>query len=166
MGPSPQQSMQSQLQQLRDIHLPDTIGVWPPAIGWWVLAIISIALLYATITFSLRKYRTLAPRRQALKELQQLEARYDSNQSQQTLRELSALLKRVALAYYPRHQVAKLSDDAWLQFLDRTGKEVNFKTGPANALVKHRYQPDSAQSTPAAIGEIFNTCKQWIKSQQ
>ena len=22
---------------LRDIHLPEAIGLWPPAFGWWIL---------------------------------------------------------------------------------------------------------------------------------
>lgn len=168
MAPSPQNPppLQQQLQQLHDIHLPDEIGSWPPAIGWWLLVIITVALGTALAIYGIKKFRSLAPRRQALKELKTLQTNYSANQSQITLRLLSELLKRVALSYHPRHQVAKLSDQAWLKFLDQTGSNVDFESGPANALVKHRYQPSSTQSAPVAIDEIFDTCKQWIKSQQ
>ena len=28
---------------LRDLHLPDAIGWWPPAPGWWVLFVLALA---------------------------------------------------------------------------------------------------------------------------
>ena len=31
--------------ELRDIHLPDPLSWWPPAIGWWLLVIGSLALV-------------------------------------------------------------------------------------------------------------------------
>ncbi|HAU18090.1 MAG TPA: DUF4381 domain-containing protein, partial [Marinobacter adhaerens] len=40
---------QDPLSQLRDIHLPETGGLWPPAPGWWVLAILLIAVLAALV---------------------------------------------------------------------------------------------------------------------
>ena len=43
-------STQSQLlQQLRDVHVPDSVSWWPLAIGWWVIiglvALIALLLL-------------------------------------------------------------------------------------------------------------------------
>ncbi|PCJ19942.1 MAG: hypothetical protein COB04_04975 [Gammaproteobacteria bacterium] len=163
ISPSPQQQ---QLQQLHDIHLPAQIGQWPPAIGWWFLALLVIITISASLYFGLKRYRHHAPRRQALNELQTLRTNYVVNDSQTTLKALSELLKRVALSYYPRNRVAKLSDQAWLEFLDQTSDKVDFQSGPSNALVKFRYQASTSQIQPDVIDEIFNTCKQWIKSQK
>ena len=33
------------LDQLKDIHTPDAIGLWPPAIGWYLIAAFLIAAL-------------------------------------------------------------------------------------------------------------------------
>ena len=54
---------QDPLAQLRDIHLPEAISVWPPAPGWWVLFIGIIALL-ATLAYYWRNHTgTAKPRR-------------------------------------------------------------------------------------------------------
>ena len=40
------------LAELRDIHLPGPIEVWPPALGWWLVAILlSCALLALVMVF-------------------------------------------------------------------------------------------------------------------
>ncbi|MGB4246521.1 MAG: DUF4381 family protein, partial [Pseudohongiellaceae bacterium] len=32
------------LSQLADIHLPEPIGFWPPAPGWWVLLVLLLVV--------------------------------------------------------------------------------------------------------------------------
>ena len=48
---------QDPLSQLRDIHLPDTGGFWPPAPGWWLLALIALAALAGLIWWLRRQRR-------------------------------------------------------------------------------------------------------------
>ena len=33
------------LAQLRDIHLPEPVSWWPPALGWWLVAMTVMTLL-------------------------------------------------------------------------------------------------------------------------
>ena len=47
---------QELLNQLADIRLPNEIGLWPPAPGWWVLLVILLFALYAAFkAFSKRR---------------------------------------------------------------------------------------------------------------
>ena len=48
----------------------------------------------------------------------------------QTLRQLSQLLREVALQSHPWEQVACLNGKRWLEFLDRTGDTTQFTKGP------------------------------------
>ncbi|HET9483332.1 MAG TPA: DUF4381 domain-containing protein, partial [Xanthomonadales bacterium] len=48
--------------QLRDIHLPAEPSWWPPAPGWWLLAILVIAALVFLVRFAWRKRRELRRR--------------------------------------------------------------------------------------------------------
>lgn len=170
--------------QLRDIYLPEAVSPWPPAFGWWLLAILIIVAAIGLTVVAVKRFRAGVYRRQALKDLKQLMENYQGKNPQRTLYQLSTLMKRLALVHYPRHEVAKLSETAWLQFLDHTGKNTNFEFGPANALSKLRYfeaqnnqslkqSPDQSSDQPLAqelaklpMNEVFDTCKQWIKSQR
>ena len=81
---------------------------WPLAPGWWVLiALLTVAALIGLCRFLLKRHRN-AYRRWALKELDALEEPGM----------LPTLLKRVALAAYPREEVGALSGRAWLSFLN------------------------------------------------
>ena len=78
---NPQAQTPNPLDQLRDIHLPEPISWWPPAPGWWILALASSVLLAWLLRFLYRRYKAKHYRRQALaqlKELQELHAASDS----------------------------------------------------------------------------------------
>ena len=61
---------------LRDLHLPDAIGWWPPAPGWWVvIALLAAGLGYLAWRAFLR-WQFNGPRRYALRQLARYEAEY------------------------------------------------------------------------------------------
>src|SRR5690348_12337591 len=100
----------SDLSNLRDIVLPPEVALWPPAPGWWIVAAGSVAATAILIAMAVTRHRRNAYRRAALGELDAADAR-----------DISAVLKRAALAAWPRGEVASLTGTAWLAFLDRTG---------------------------------------------
>ena len=106
------------LAELRAIHLPDPIGFWPPAPGWWGLAAAIVAATAATVIVLRRRRRSVV--RRALRELDGL-ARTSTDADLQTLATtLSALLRRVALLRFGRKRVASLHGRAWQDFLHET----------------------------------------------
>ena len=130
---------------LRDIRLPEPVGWWPPAPGWWLLAFV-LALLFVWIAVRVRKARRQGrARRHALKQLKQLEANYDRDGNAVALgRGLSILVRRTMLAYAPRADVAGLAGDAWLDWLDDGLANPQFRLGAGRALAELPYRdPDS-----------------------
>ena len=55
--------------------------------------------------------------------------------------EIPVLVKGIALAFGPRSEVASLTGDAWLQFLDRSYGGSGFTEGPGRLLPTIAYRP-------------------------
>lgn len=116
------------LDQLQPIILPEPVGLWPPAPGWWVL----LALL-AVIGYGLWRARVLLPkkaatdpaelpldplRQAALIELAQMPKPYDGAPAGAWLQQINGLLKRLCRNDYPYSQSHTLNGRKWLAFLD------------------------------------------------
>lgn len=126
--------------QLRDIHLPGAPAFWPPAPGWWLVAAVSVALLAWAGAVALRRYRIHRRRRHILAALASLEREFSNERSPEGLARISELLRRLALIRFPREQVAALTGQAWLRFLDESGGNGRFAGGPGRVLASGPYQ--------------------------
>ena len=147
--------MKPDLSQLRDIHLPTPVSWWPPAPGWWaVLALLLLFGVLAYVVYSRRRRNRW--RRSALSELEGLR----DAAPERMLRGLSVLLRRVAISRFPRHDVAALTGEAWLAFLDRAlGDGTAFQSGVGRVLISGPYAGD-AQVDGASLLAL---CERWIK---
>lgn len=112
------------LTQLRDVHLPDAVSAWPPAPGWWLLALFVVIGLIALIRSLWRHYQRRAYVREARLKLQALSLQPLSPQQQ--LQQANDILKRCAMTAYPKSSVASLSGESWLVFLDQHCKTPLF----------------------------------------
>jgi len=100
---------------LRDLHLPESIGWWPPAMGWWlVLSLLLIGILGATLLIQRR--RRITPLKRALEGLAEIEFQSDTR-LEDKLQSISAIMKRFALSIAGRDEVAGLTGDAWMAWL-------------------------------------------------
>jgi len=103
---------------LHDIHLPPPVSWWPPALGWWLLLLLIIAVVVVAV-WQLKRYRSYHLRRTALKELNALYKNYQNNyDAKRFARDLSVLLRRICLSYFPQENAAGLTGKAWLAYLD------------------------------------------------
>jgi len=139
------------LSNLHDIVLPAPISYWPPAPGWWILALALLAVAAILIARLIAHYRRNAYRRAALRELETIGPAVDSASAVR----ISGVLKRTALVAFPREQVAGLTGPAWLAFLDRTGRTEAFSTGDLAALA---YGGNSREG-----GAISKAAKHWVR---
>lgn len=123
------------IMDLRDIVIPEPVGLWPPAPFVWVLLGAGCFGLALLIWRGVARWRAGAYRRAGLALLSQIEERLlAQGKEAAALADLSILLKRVALAAFPRKQVAPLYGDEWLAFLDSTCKGCAFSSGPGQLL--------------------------------
>lgn len=143
---------------LRDIHLPPEPGLWPPAPGWWLLLLLGLAALALLGRQGLRLQRRRRRRARILAELDRLEGA--EMQGQALVAAVSALLKRVALTRYPRTEVAALSGEAWLAFLDRSGGDGRFARGAGRALADGAYAPETSGLDEQALLAV---ARDWLR---
>lgn len=146
---------------LKDIHLPNAIGWWPPAPGWWLLLIACLALMGGGLWL----YRRIK-RKTALKTARLLLAQLRNQTGSEPLtnvRELSALLRRVAISRDPRSQVAHLHGAAWLAFLDQDLSDAPFSTGIGRCLADVHYRP--AVPADLDIEALFALSERWLQQQ-
>ncbi|HEY9200943.1 MAG TPA: DUF4381 domain-containing protein [Gammaproteobacteria bacterium] len=148
--------------QLRDIHLPDAVSWWPPAIGWWLtpLLLVLLALAFIALRRILRKRRRNASKKIAVAELQRIKQHYaDNGDALHNLRELSILLRRVALSYLPREHSASLTGEAWIAQLNQLAQHQVFSEQHLELLTRGVYQPQlETDLTP-----LLKQCEQWLQ---
>lgn len=153
---------QDPLAQLRDIRLPDAVGLWPLAPGWWLLIIVALGALIAGVIYLRRRHRGNAFKREAIKQLQQLDAVRERD-GLAYVQQLNALLKQTALTVHPRANVASLSGKQWLHYLDQHSSGQNdFVNGAGQCLADAPYRPQLASAELQALRQL---AEQWIKQQ-
>jgi hypothetical protein len=146
---------------LRGYHLPGAISWWPPAPGWWLLALLVLALAAMLAWWLSRRHRRRAAARAAERELEDLRARLaEGGDAGEFVRNLSVLLRRYAIRAYPRREVAALTGEQWLRFLDSHGGDGGFSAGAGRALVELPYRP---HITPDAGEQMARLVEAWIR---
>ena len=117
---------QDWLSRLAPPHAPHPAGWWPPAPGWWVLALILLASVAAF--FHWRSKTRL--RRIALREIRKLKSCDDIALA----KGLENLLRRYAIARYGGDRVAMLSGERWIDFVIEHGGSAWSKEAGASLL--------------------------------
>ena len=148
------------LEQLRDIYVPAPetgFGISGDYSSWLVLGLLGLVLAWL-----IRRHVILSPRLIALKELNDIRrAHVNATTSRQTLVRASALIRRLALSLYPPEQVAGLTGELWLAFLDETSKSTFFIDGEGRVLGIGAF----AETTPALEPDAFFIgVERWIRT--
>lgn len=105
------------ISQLAPAHEPPPPGWWPPAPGWWLLAVLLLTTVAAAVWWWRDPYRR--SRRAALRELRAI--RVEESDVVASARAIESLLRRFAIAVFGGARVARLTGDAWLEFVVTEG---------------------------------------------
>jgi hypothetical protein len=140
------------IESLADPIPPPPVSLAPQTIGWAVAAALLVVLLAWCLWLWVRRRRANAYRRAALAEL----ASAGDDPAA-----IARILRRTALAVWPRESVANLYGAEWLRFLDATGGnkgEGGFVSGPGAVLASAPYRRQAG----AAPG-LHGLAVRWIK---
>lgn len=145
------------LLQLKDIHLPHSM--WPNVQEWVIFSILfavffSLGLYY----WHRRRHRALY---YALRQLTMLRSLLLDNPNNINIAaELSILLRRAALHYFKRENIAGLTGTAWLRFLNDSGHTTHFTDDCGKLLIETPYQ----KHHHAALSPLMQLTEDWLKT--
>ncbi len=143
------------LDRLHDIVTPPPVPWWPQAPGWYVVGTVALVLLGVAAWAAAARWQRNRYRREALTELGRLPRDGD------LVPALAELLKRVALAAFPRDRVAALTGKPWLRFLNATGGTDEFTRPPGTALGDAEYRR-VPRLMDAEVARLFDIARHWI----
>ena len=155
------------LENLHEIVLPAPVSWMPQAIGWYIVFGLILLVTGSWVYGSLRRFRKNRYRRLALKELAVIERELKQPEKRaQALGEIPVLLKGTALSAFPRSEVADLSGERWLAFLDRTMAGKYFTEGEGRLLPELAYSPvqRAAQLSDESISDLLQLVRRWIRT--
>lgn len=136
------------LDRLAEPSPPPPVAMTPQTTGWAVLAVL-VLLLLGWLAFKLwRQRRAAAYRRIAFAELA---AAGDDPAL------VADILRRTALAAWPRARVASLTGRDWLAFLEATGGD-GFSDGIGRALADGPYR-----GRPAPVPGLGDIAANWVR---
>lgn len=147
-----------ELAKLKEIALPESISYFPQTPAWYILFGVIALLILFFLWKQYKHYQNNKYRRVALAELSKIK-------SEKTYEEIPELVKRVALVFSDRNEIASLSGETWLEFLNKSYKGNGFSSDAGSLFV------DLAYSSQTRIklyqqGEnenLINLISEWIK---
>ena len=158
---------------LRDIHLPDPLSWWPPAIGWWLVVGCLLASGIGITWWRRRRAAYLrAPATIARVDLERLRVAWQEHGDVLRLTsELSVWLRRTGMSLTTRAQAASLTGEAWGRFLDELAGEGVFGEENSAWLCEAPYRATGSSHFPPPIAETrvdldaeqyLVTCERWL----
>jgi len=135
------------LDMLEPAPLPSTVSMVPQTWGWVVLGLIVVAMSGLAVHSALRHRKANAYRRSALAELQQ---------AQDDPAAVASILRRTALAAFPRRDIAGLHGSDWITFLEQTSENITVPEPSKQHLLRAPYRPEAPDA------EVTKLARHWI----
>ncbi|MEO0436161.1 MAG: DUF4381 domain-containing protein [Pseudomonadota bacterium] len=150
-------SLPQLLDLMHEIVLPPPPSLLPQTPGWWILLAATLLVLVSVVDKTFRYSRANRYRKRALAEIDELELAL-RDRAYQAGPPLAALLKRTALAAWPRPTVAAMHGKEWASFLVQSAGDDSLVAQTADDIARAAYDP-SIDVRPLLPG-----ARQWIRS--
>lgn len=149
--------------ELRDIHLPADPGIWPLAVGWWVLIAIFAIVAYFTYKkwIKLKKLKQVNQLLQS--ELMSIRESFKQHQDKRLLAaNISDLLKRFVRHVLKDSNATSLTGQEWINYLNsRVDSDVfcQYQT----ELTQAQYVKNIEYDVPSLLATVKNYFPNAIK---
>lgn len=145
-----------ELEQLKDIILPEPIGWWPLASSVWITLLIITVLIIGLVWYFWQRHQQAVYRRYAQQKLVQSHELDDAT----FLYQVNALLKQVAITTYGRQTCAGLNQQAWLSFLHQKASFIEQPDAIKKLESYYQAEFELSRDERQAIAEY---ARRWIK---
>ena len=136
------------LAALHDLHNPAAVSIFPLAPVWYVASgVLLCALIILALVYVRRRRRM-----RRIAAVEDLVLKVDS------IAEVSIVLKRIARDKFSSQHPEMLFGDAWLAFLDQSGKTTEFTRG-CGQILRDTYQANLGAVNP----ELYRVVTAWIR---
>ncbi|MGO6687204.1 DUF4381 domain-containing protein [Rhizobium leguminosarum] len=153
--------METALRSLHDIAMPAPVSWWPQTWGWALVAALLAFAVLLVIFRRIRRYRANGYRREALSLLEGISDRLRHPATRpDAIQDLAEVLKRTALAAWPRDEVASLSGDGWVRFLDAHDEDG---TGETLERLLDDFEYHGADLPSNVCGDLVIAARKWIE---
>ncbi|GAL36674.1 hypothetical protein JCM19240_2743 [Vibrio maritimus] len=140
---------------LKPLHLPEAPEMWPLPWGYW--AVIATIVITALLLIWLARYckRKARAKKAAIK---LIEANVGSSPSSAI-----EIVRQAALSYFPREDIAKLSGEQWLAFLDSQLDNPRFRANyPQWQHVLYQKAVTSNDTRKEEDHTLVDDCIHWL----
>lgn len=147
------------LAQLKDIRPPEQISDFPFAIGWWIVALLLLAIIIIAVYKYIKHRRLSKAKKQGLSYIQQ---------QANSVEQIVSGVKWLCMQYFPRQQVAALHGEQLHQFLLSKlpeKKQDKVDNNLAKHLSSHYSTPKrEGESNSEEINQLKSTISFWINN--
>lgn len=149
------------MELMEEVVVPAPVSLLPQTIGWAILAGFGLAVIAALLVQWSRRYRRNAYRRQALRELLAIEDRWKQGHGADATA-VASIVRRTALAAYPRADVAALHGARWARFLRESAGDVVLRERDLPLLSELAYRKTSADDLE--MDRVLVVARRWVEA--
>ena len=158
---------QASITQLEDVVVPAPVSWMPQTIGWQVVGVLLVIAALVAAWRAVRRYLRNRYRREALAEMHALEQRWQGGPSDaaKLLIALPPLLRRCALPAWPREEVAGLSGQRWVDFMQARAGSAQAgirQLAPLLCELEYRDADALAKLDAQQLRAVLDASRQWI----
>ncbi|QFU74274.1 DUF4381 domain-containing protein [Halioglobus maricola] len=139
-----------------EVVSPEAVNWWPQTPGWYAVGAVILVLLGRYSWRRIRYWYRNRYRKEARLQLQSLP------QAGNHAREINQILKRAALAAYSRTDVASLSGQEWINFLNSRCSEPAFDATQCQCLAEGIYAEDALDKNDRSA--LIEASVRWLSA--
>jgi len=148
---------------LRDIHLPDPVSWWPPAMGWWFLLLFIVLFIWALVSF-VKYLRKPVLKKSAKAELSLVITAYQQHQDKHLLlQQISILFRRIGISYFSRNDNAGIAGLEWYAKINSLVEKNRISDDMVELLSQGPYQR-RPELDEQKIQNLIDQTQRWVSA--